>query len=158
MLKFSAGFIAAVSVLLLSCAVCLAQEAAPAAPVAEPPVGGSASVLAQSALVFLQIVGPALAALIGAAVVWLIHKVGGKFKVQMSAEQDLQVMQIVERGVLAAEEWARQQGQKPTGNEKADKALGIVRDLLETDTYKEYGEEPLRKLIDAGVHRLRENW
>lgn len=112
------------------------------------------SVVGQSVLLVFQIAGPAIAMLIGIAAVWCLRKLTAKLGVQMSAAQDDQVLKIVSEGVNVAEEWARKQAAKPTGNAKADIALGAVRELLETKTYQTYGEAAIRNLIDSAVAKM----
>lgn len=116
------------------------------------------AILANAAMLLLQIAGPALAALIGVGVLWCVKALAGKLHFQMSTAQDAQVIKVVEQGVQAAEEWARSKGgNKPTGSAKADIAFKAVQELLETKTYQEYGEPAIRGLIDAAVNRMRDD-
>lgn len=113
------------------------------------------AIMGQSALILLQIAGPVLATLIGLGAVWCLRKLAAKLHFDASFIQDEQVQAAVEKGVAAAEEWARKQATKPTGSAKADVALSAVHDLLESPTYQTYGEPALRKLIDGAVLKLR---
>jgi hypothetical protein len=106
-------------------------------------------------LTILQAIGASIAAGLAVGLLWVCRAVAKKFNIQMSAEQDRQVYTAADKAVAAAEEWARQQAQKPLGNQKAQVALDALRDVLDSKTYKEYGEPALKKLIDSAVAKFR---
>lgn len=113
------------------------------------------SIAGNTLLTILQVLGTGIATLLGAALLWVCRAIAGRFNIQMSAEQDAQVYAAAEKAVSYAEEWARKEALKPTGSEKADVALQAMREVLDSKTYRDYGEPALRKLIDASVARLR---
>jgi hypothetical protein len=106
-------------------------------------------------LTLLQVVGAAIATLLGAAMLWLCKSLAAKFNIQMSAEQDAQVYAAADKAVAFAEEWARKQSFTPIGSEKADMALSALREVLDSKTYAEFGEPALRKLVDGAVAKMR---
>lgn len=106
-------------------------------------------------LTLLQVLGTGIATLLGAALLWVSRAAAKRFNIQMSAEQDAQVYAAADRAVAWAEEWARKEFVKPTGSEKADAALLAMREVLDSQTYKDYGEPALRKLLDAALVKLR---
>lgn len=145
-------------VVLSILALMLAAPASAAEETVIPPVQQALdwkAIAGGTLLTVLQVVGTGIATLLGAALLWVCRAIAGKFNVQMSAEQDAQVYAAAEKAVAYAEEWARKEFVKPTGSEKADIALAAVREVLDSKTYKEYGEPALRKLIDAAVAKLR---
>ena len=105
----------------------------------------------QVLMLLLALVGPVLAALLARG----LNALARRWGIQASAEQDRQVYAACERAVVFAEEWARANSGRPTGNEKADIALRCLHDLLDSRTFKEYGEPALRRLLDAAVNDAR---
>ena len=95
----------------------------------------------------LGLLDPVLAVLLAKTALALARKFG----MEASAEQDRQVYEACARAVNYAEEWAKKQPVKPLGNQKAQVALGALKDILDSKTFKEFGEPALAKLLDAGV-------
>ena len=81
----------------------------------------------------------------------LLRTIARKLKINMAIVQDQQVDWAVQQGVNYAEEWARTQMSKPSGNAKADKAFEIMNMLLSIPTIQQYGIAPLQNLIKAKV-------
>jgi hypothetical protein len=148
---FSCPFIALLVMLSVFVIVTVdaGEAAAPQTAIDWKAVGGN------TLLSVLQVLGAGIATLLGAALLWVCRSLAKKFNIQMSAEQDQQVYAAADKAVRAAEEWARKYADKPTGSEKADAALKIMREVLDSKTYAEYGEPALRKLLDAALSQLR---
>lgn len=105
-------------------------------------------------LMFLQVLGTAIASLLGAALLWVVRLVASRFNVQISAEMDAQVYAAADKAVHYAEEWARKNA-GATGSEKADMALQFMQEMLDSKVYKTYGEPAIRSLIDSAVAKMR---
>ena len=156
--RFLSFFVLPILCLLVLCAlvICPAAIAEDTAATVAPQTGVNwSSVAGNSILTVLQVVGAGIATLLGGAMLWVCKALATKLHIQMSAEQDKQVYAAAEKAVASAEEWARQQAQKPVGSQKAQIAMDAMRDVLDSKTYKEFGEPALKKLIDSAVAKYR---
>ncbi len=107
----------------------------------------------------LEIVLPTLATVIGTMVVGLLTKYLQKAQIDLSSEQRTQLRRAIEEAVLAVEESTRRQraagrplGQ--SGDAKAEQARRIAQDQVG----QELDPAKVRPIIDAAVHRLREEY
>lgn len=90
---------------------------------------------------------------------WAASRLAKKWGVEYSAKMDEQVRAAARFAVSAANEWRIQRwkatGRRPTGNEVADRALEILKTLLDSQAVKAFGDDGLKGILDAGVNMDR---
>lgn len=107
----------------------------------------------------LDAILPVLGTLLSILALLVLKALRKKYNIEASAIQDQQVIELIKKGVNAAQEWRDQQvkstGVRPTGSTTAEYALAVVKGLADNKTVQEYGDDMLKKLIDARVQETR---
>lgn len=112
-----------------------------------------AAVGAQAVNLLLGVFGTALATLLVIAV----KKLAEKWHIEIGEAQEAALESAADKAVHAAEEWARKQSDKPTGNAKMDFAMGVVKDVLGSSTYQKFAEPKIKAVIDSTLNEKRQS-
>lgn len=99
--------------------------------------------------VLVLILTPILSALLG----WVLLKVKEKFGVDIGVARQKQLMEVVDNGIGAAEQWALNKAKlpegAPEGAQKLDKALEFIADFTKQQGMQVKAKEELTKLVEA---------
>lgn len=96
----------------------------------------------------LELVLPALATVIAGLVVGLLRKMLKKLQLELTAEQDTRIRQLVADAVRTVEERSRRDGL--SSREKADAAMAIVADQV-----PQVRALDVQRMIDAALPGMR---
>lgn len=97
----------------------------------------------------VSIFGHVLALILTCLIPFIVKTLMTKLNINITE----QMMEHVENAAMtasaAAEEWAMNQKQKPTGNEKLDQALKIIKQLMKSDIVQQFTDEKLKEIIHS---------
>ncbi len=95
--------------------------------------------------IFAHVIGVIMLAIVP----WFAKIILAKLNIQANDEMMVHVESAAITAVAAAEEWGNNQGDKPTGNAKLDKALQVLKQLMKSDIVVQFTDEKLKEILHS---------
>jgi len=153
------GMILFMAVLAMSNAMVFAAEAAAEGAEAVASSGATDvwALIAQLGILAVEILKPALMAL----VTYAAYKLAKKFGIELGATEKAMVEEYVEKAIDAVEKWAKNKaeadGEAPSKEDKLAKAVDYLNTFLATSGLKKKSSDYLAGLIEAKLQRKDED-
>ena len=112
---------------------------------AEDAASSYAPILGQLAQLAIEILSPVLLTVVSYAA-W---KLAGKFGIEKNEAIDRRIRSAVQSGIDHAEQWAKTQAEKPSGEDRKLKAVEVALRLASSEKIKGLAQDKVEDLVES---------